>query len=575
MATSVAPSFSLKRLMSIGKPFWVSPMKYHAFGLLTAMLVLLVAVNAANVYTSHIAGRFMTALQARNVSDFYWYLVYYCSIILLATPIVVYYQFLRTKLSLVWRRWLTQHLVSKYFANRAYYRLASNESIDNPDERMTQDVETFCNCAVGLFISLLDASIAVVSFTMVLLTISGPLTAVVLGYSLVGSLLTVWIGSKLVGYNCSRIKAEADLRYAIADVRRDVESIAFYSGEKRVKLHILKALVESIRNLEQIMILNRNLGFFTTSYNWLVGLIPAAVTAPFYFSGAMDFGDITQAGMAFGQIFGGLTLFISQFNGIASFAANIDRLGTFVDALDKEAKPAAGKTRTRKVDVVDSDGLQLTDVTVLTPKSDRVLVTGLNFELTPGTGLLIMGPSGSGKSSLLRAIAGLWSAGDGTIARPPLKECMFLPQKPHIAQSTLRDALSYPKARTNTTDAQLLATLKLLTLDHLPLMYGGLDTQQQWRDNLSPGEQQRLSFARVLLARPRYVFLDESTSALDEKNERLLYTLLASTGTTVLSVGHRSTLLEHHQQVLMLAGDGGWSIRSTKEVDAPASDTNG
>lgn len=558
-------AFSFKRLITIGKPFWVSSSRYRALGLLGAMLGMLVAVSAVNVYTSSVAGRFMTALQAKDVKDFYWYLVFYAAVMILATPVIVYYQFLRTKLALCWRQWLTQYLVGKYFANRAYYRLASDTTIDNPDERMTQDVETFCNCAVGLFVAVLDATVAVVSFTTVLCSISGTLTLVVLGYSFVGSLLTVLIGNRLVAYNCDRIKAEADLRYAIADVRRDVESIAFYCGERRVKLNILKALGSSIKNLELIMILNRNLGFFTTSYNFLVALIPAAITAPLYFSGNMEFGEITRAGMAFGQIFGGMTLIIAQFNGIASFAANIDRLGSFVEALERGEQPS--RPGVNKIEVVESEQLRLKSVTLLTPQADRVLVEDLNLELQPGNGVLIMGPSGCGKSSMLRAIAGLWSAGKGSIERPVMARCMFLPQKPLIPEGTLREALSYPKTNLRgVSDAQLLAVLKLVRLDHLPINHGGLHTVQQWRDRLSPGEQQRLSFARVLIRRPEFVFMDEGTSALDEANEAHLYTLLTAYGATVVSVGHRSTLLQHHTHVLTLSGDGGWVLQDSRQL---------
>lgn len=562
MSTNVA--FSFKRLITIGKPFWVSSSRWRAYSLLGGMLGLLVAVSAVNVFTSAVAGRFMTALQARHIQDFYWYLVFYAAVMLLATPVIVYYQFLRTKLALVWRQWLTKYLVGKYFANRAYYRLAGDDTIDNPDERMTQDVETFCNCAVGLFVAFLDATVAVVSFTAVLITISGTLTIVVLAYSLIGSILTVWIGNRLVEYNCDRIRAEADLRYAVADVRRDVESIAFYCGERRVKLNILKALGSSIKNLELIMILNRNLGFFTTSYNFMVALIPAAITAPLYFSGQMEFGEITRAGMAFGQIFGGMTLIISQFSGIASFAANIERLGSFVEVLEKGENPA--RTDLTKIEVVSSERLRVQDVTLLTPKADRVLVSDLTLDVEEGSGLLIMGPSGCGKSSLLRAFAGLWTAGKGEIERPSLQRCMFLPQKPLIPEGTLREALSYPKIRMRVSDTQLLGVLKLVNLQHLPVNYGGMNCKQQWRDKLSPGEQQRLSFARVLLRQPQYVFMDEGTSALDEDNEAQLYTLMASIGATVVSVGHRSTLLQHHANVLKLSGDGRWEVRKTSDV---------
>lgn len=555
-------SLTWKRLYAIAKPFWVSSQKGRGIALLVAVLLLLFGVSAVNVYINYIAGKFATALQLRDVGQYYVFLFTYAAALLVATPIIIYYQFLRTKLSLVWRRWLSQHLISRYFANRAYYKISSDPNIDNPDERLTQDVETFCNSAVGLSIAVLDAFITVVSFVGVLYTISAMLTFVVIVYSLFGCFLTLYIGRRLVDLQFQHTKLEADLRYVMTDVRRDVESIAFYGGERRAKLQVFRAVKDAIGNLELMMILNRNLGFFTTNYNALVVLIPAAVIAPLYFAGDMQFGDITRAGMAFAQVFGGMTLIIGQFSGISAFTANVNRLGSFLESMDA----LAGKCSLpcKEIELIESDRLALTNVSVLSPDATRTLISSLTVSVPAGSSLLITGSSGSGKSSLLRAIAGLWQAGSGRIERPGREKLMFLPQRPFVPKSTLRKALCYPMTNTRQSDTQLLALLKLVNLPDLALQSGGLDVEHDWRDKLSLGEQQRLSFARVILAKPAYAFLDEASSALDDANERLLYTLLSSVGSTVISVGHRSSLLEHHDTVLELKGGGEWELRASK-----------
>ncbi|MFA6213145.1 MAG: ATP-binding cassette domain-containing protein [Candidatus Obscuribacterales bacterium] len=556
-------SLTWKRLYAIAKPFWVSSQKGRGIALLVAVLVLLFGISAVNVYVNYIAGKFATALQSKDVGQYYVFLFSYAGALVLASPIIIFYQFLRTKLSLVWRRWLSQHLISRYFTNRAYYKISSDPSIDNPDERLTQDVETFCNSAVGLSIAVLDSVITVISFVGVLYTISGTLTLVVIAYSLLGCFLTLYIGRRLVDLQFQHTKLEADLRYTMTDVRRDVESIAFYGGERRAKLQVFRAVKDAVTNLELMMILNRNLGFFTTNYNALVVLIPAAIIAPLYFAGDMQFGDITRAGMAFAQVFGGMTLMIGQFIGISAFTANINRLGSFLESMDALAEKKAPQPG-KEIEMVESDRLALTNVSVLNPDATRTLIESLTLTVPAGSALLITGPSGTGKSSLLRAIAGLWQTGNGRIERPAREKLMFLPQRPFVPKSTLRKALCYPMTNTRQSDTQLLALLKLVNLPDLAVQSGGLDVEHDWRDKLSLGEQQRLSFARVILAKPEYAFLDEASSALDDGNEKLLYTLLSSAGSTVISVGHRRSLVEHHDTILELKGGGAWELRSAK-----------
>lgn len=556
-----------RHLHAVSKPFWVSEQRYKATGMLLAVLVLLFVSSAVNVYLGKVAGGMMTALQEKDALSFRWEMWHFALVIVLLTPITVYYQFLRTKLALLWREWLTNYLFARFFTAHTYYKLNSDTRIDNPEQRMTQDVETFCNSSVGLSISLLDAGVNIATFIGVLWSISPALSFTVVAYSVLGSAVSLWIGNKLISLNFEHAKLEAYLRLCLTDVRKDAESIALYQGEAREKKSSGGSLRRAMANLYDMARVNRNLGFFSTPFNLLVPLIPAAVIASLYFDGKVDFGEITRAGMAFTTIFSGMTLLVQQFTGISSYIANINRVGTFVEVLDEYEQTPVGRSA-NNIEIITADRLALEDVTVLTPDATRTLVADLSFDLPMGSSLLIMGPSGCGKSTLLRAIAGLTRAGCGRVYRAPLADLMFLPQRAYVPECTLREALCYPSTRHCGNDAQLLSLLKLVGLPNLASEVGGLDATRNWRDKLSPGQLQLLSMARVILSRPKYAFLDEATSALDPANERLLYTVLKSIGATVISVGHRPALVDHHTHVLELSGNGSWKIRSASEFGA-------
>lgn len=556
--TNVLNGLPWKRLWHIGKPFWTSEKRWIALLHLVAVLVLLSCNAGISVFINTTAGKFMTAIEQRAVPDFYHYLMVYAGALVVATPIQVFYGYLRTRLALVWRTWLSTALFAAYFENRAYYKLLSDKEIDNPDQRMTQDVDSFCNSSVGLFISMLDAVVNVITFVGVLYAISPLLTATVLGYSAAGSIIVVLIGKALVGFNFQQMKTEADLRFGLAEARREAEAIAFYRGEPIALDQAKGRLGKVISTLMSIMNVNRNLQFFTNVYNLMMPLIPAAIIAPLYFKHEVPFGYITQATMAFTIVFNGCTFMIAQFGGISSYTAIINRLGSFQEAL-----AACGVEKLpdgKHIVVKEGDHIAFDAVDISTPDLQSTLVRNLTVNVKPGASLLITGPDGSGKTSILRTVAGIWSAGKGTLTRPRAEDVMFLSQNPYLPQVTLREALSYPCTDSCLDDAKLMQILQMCNLADLPQRANGLDTVQNWRDLLTMSQQQRLSIARIILARPRFAVIDEATSALEADNERLLYSLLTGLGTTVMSAGTGSNLVKYHQFVLELSGNGAWEL---------------
>ncbi|MCJ2543835.1 ABC transporter ATP-binding protein/permease [Thermostichus vulcanus] len=538
--------------------------------LLTFLLFLSLTVNRLNVMISFIFRFIDTALQQKEEPTFWQFLIIYGVLIISAIPILVIYRYTRLKLGLFWREWLTQYFLDRYFDQRAYYELdsnAANTEIDNPDQRMSEDVRSFTGTTLSFLLDILDSILTLYAFTGILYGISRPLALGLVIYATVGTGIAILAGRKLIKINFDQLRYEADFRYSLVHVRDNAESIAFYQGEGQELRQILERFGSALRNFNLLIIWQAVIDIFQYAYNYFTRIVPYVIVAPLYFSGVRDFGTITQATIAFSQVLSALSIVANQIQSISSFAAGINRLGAFHESLED---PALRYTRDRESTIQTriAHQLALNNVTLLTPNSEQTLVRDLSFALEAGQRLLIVGVSGSGKSSLLRAIAGLWTNGKGSITRPDTEEMLFLPQKPYMLLGSLRDQLLYPMRRQDLTDEDLVRVLNQVNLGGLPERLDGFDAEKDWANTLSLGEQQRLAFARILITQPRYAILDEATSALDVANEKLLYLQLQHLNTTYISVGHRPSLLAYHDLVLELQGGSAWQLWSAAEYSA-------
>ena len=554
------------KFLKVAKPYWFSEQKWQGRGLLALLLLLALVVNVINVGISYIFRNIDTSLatfpQTQDASTFWRFIIFYAGLLIIGTPIVVMYGYLQDKLGLQWREWLTNHFIDKYFQNRAYYQINSNQKIDNPDQRIAEDIRSFTRTSLSFTLLILTSVITLVSFTGVLLSISVALSVALVVYAILGTVVTAWIGQRLIGINFNQLKREADFRYGLIHVRDNAESIAFYQGEREEILQLKQRFWRAIRNFDVLINWQRNLGFFTTSYNYFVSALPYLVIAPIYFAGKTDFGTFTQAAIAFSQIFSALSVVVGQFENLTAFAAGVERMGELAEALETTNQKQLGMTT---IDIREDTHIELRHLTLLTPNYERTLVRDLPLRLQPGEGLVIVGNSGSGKSSLLRAIAGLWNAGTGQIIRPPLSAMMFLPQRPYMVLGSLRSQLLYPHTDHDIREEKMRHVLAEVNLAELPERFGGFDLELDWANVLSLGEQQRLAFARLLLSMPNYVILDEATSALDLANEKNLYEKLRSSGTTLISVGHRPSLLQYHEYVLEIDASSNWRLLPMEE----------
>ncbi len=529
-----------------------------AWALLALVLLLSLSVTGINVVFSYIGNYFTNALVKKNQDMAYLYVAVYFGGFLVGIPIMAFYSYVQDYLGMHWREWMTGTYVDRYFSNRNYYEIEADGSIDNPDQRIMEDIRSFTRTSLAFLLIMLGAVMDLVSFSGILWSKSRLLVAVVLVYSIVGTVLTALIGKRLVRLNFDQLRYEADFRYALVHVRDNAESIAFYQGETPERKQIGSRFRNVLGNFNLLIGWQRNLSFFTTGYRYLPLVLPFLVLFGPYFSGKINYGDMVQANMAFAQVYGALSLIVSQIESITGFAAGIDRLSAFAEKIEGANSELPG------IEWKTADRFALEGMSLATPDASRRLIENLTMTLDPGDNLVVVGASGVGKSSLLRAIAGLWTRGEGVIIRPPLEDIFFLPQKPYMLLGSLRDQLRYPNLEDAFSDHELQQVLELVNLGDLAARMGGFDSAPDWADVLSLGEQQRLAFARLLLHKPRFAVLDEATSALDKANETRLYRLLEKLGIHYISVGHRQSLLDYHDKALELRDKEKWRVLSVE-----------
>jgi putative ATP-binding cassette transporter len=573
---------TVKEFTHIALPYYRSEDRWAGRVLLTTVIALQLFQVWLNVRFNAWYNTFYTALQDKDWNTFIWQLGVFTVLAVFFIISAVYQVYLQQWLQIRWRNWLTKRYLGRWLAQGTHYRMRlKGDQADNPDQRIADDIRDFVDSTLNIGIALLGSIVTLISFVVILWTLSsstplmigsrsfyipGYLVWAALLYAILGTWVTHLVGKPLIKLNFDQQRYEADFRFSLVRLRENAEEVTLLAGEPAEEERLRDRFSWVIRNWYDIMNRRKRLTFLTAGYSQVALIFPFLVVSPIYFFGALTLGGLMQIVSAFGQVQGALSFFVTAYTSIADWKAVLNRLAGFeasmawAQGLDKTAPRLEFATDGGKALLVD-------DLAVSLPNGQEIVrLSGLS--ISPGEHILVTGPSGAGKTSLFRALGGVWPFGSGSIRVPQGASVLVLPQRPYLPLGTLRGALAYPGPQDAFAPDEIEEVLDAVGLAQLR---GELDVTAYWADKLSGGEQQRMSIARALLQKPQWLFLDEATSALDEKSEGELYRLLVARlpDTAIVSIGHRASLTQFHDRFFALKPDA-TGRHHLKEIGAEA-----
>ncbi|NJD05802.1 MAG: ABC transporter ATP-binding protein/permease [Methylococcaceae bacterium] len=514
-----------------------SPIGGRAVTLFLLLIVMLLGVNGLNIVGSYVGRDFMTAITERDTAGYLLQALFYVAVFAALTVTAVLLRYAEESLGFLIRDWMTRRFVELYLQYPTYYRMNDafllSGGIEHPDQRIADDVRSFATTTLSFILMVLNGLFTVVAFSGVLWSISPTLFGVALLYAVVGSAMTVLLGKRLVDLNYNQLDKEAAFRSGLMHVREHAESVALLHRESRMLDRSSRLFDQVGGNFRKIILVNRNLGYFTTGYNYLIQVIPVLLAAPLFVEQNADFGVITQAALAFAMLVGAFSLIVTQFQSISSFAAVIQRLINLWYAIE------LAQTETlAAVDLTEQDDrLAYERLTLLSPNDGSILVKDLTVEIPAGSRVLVTAFDDGAKDALFKGTAGIADAGTGRVIRPKLDRILFLPERPYLPPGTLRDALILEPASVAVADSQLLAVLKSLGIEGIVARVGGLDAERDWETTLSVHEQHLVSLARILIAKPRFAVLDLRSADLAPDLTAAMLNSLAQAGIGYLTMG--------------------------------------
>ena len=576
---------TLATVWRIAAPYFRSEDKLAGRTLLAAVISIELALVGLDVLLNQWNNRFYNALQDKNWEVFVREIGFFCILATSNVVLSIYQLYLNQWLQIRWRRWMTSRYLGEWLQDANHYRMQlRGDAADNPDQRITDDVKLFVDQTLNIGVGLLSSIVTLASFVVILWGLSAAAPLHVFGsefaipgylvwgaliYAVFGTALTQWIGSPLVSLDFQQQRFEADFRFNLVRVRENSEQIALLQGESAERQRLSERFGRVVENWYGIMSRTKRLTAFTRSYSQAAVIFPYILVAPAYFADKIQLGGMMQTASAFSSVQTALSFFVSIYRTMAEWRAVVARLDGFEMAIASAAKLATAASSINVVSSTGSDKIDLKQLLVRLPNGTP-LVSADNFSIRRNERTLVTGPSGAGKSTLFRAIAGVWPFGSGSIAIPAKAKLMMLPQRPYFPVGSLKAAIVYPAEASAFSSDQVRDVHVSVGL---PQLASRLEEEGHWNRMLSLGEQQRLGLARALLHAPQYLFLDEATASLDEASEAALYRLLQEKlpATTIVSIGHRSTLEAFHQRKVVLTRDGEQFALQSRSEDAKPS----
>jgi putative ATP-binding cassette transporter len=548
------------RLLRSANMFLKSPVGGRAKGLLAALLFLMLCINGMNVLNSFVGRYFMSAIEKRDMGGFVYYAWLFVAVFAGSTVVAIFFRFAEERLGLLWRDWLTRHIVGIYIDKGVYLNLEGAEGLTNPDQRMSEDVRQLTTSTLSFLLMILNGTVTAISFAGVLWSISPTLFIVSVVYAALGSTLTIYLGRPLIRLNYQQADYEANFRSELIRVRENADGIAMSGNQSAIRERLMRRIDQLVANFRRITAVNRNLGFFTSSYNYMIQLIPTLIVAPLFINHGVEFGVIGQSAMAFATLVAAFSLIVTQFQAISVYASVVTRLSEFVDAAERSA------VRNEALHVEDSaasDGVTYTNLTLRRKDKDNtILIKALNASLVPGKRVLIHGSNQAARLALFRASANLYDVGSGTITRPAAGKLAFLPEQPYLPLGTVREVV-LPKGGEDSISNQEIARL----FEELGLESSNFktledfETSRNWEDVLSFSKQKLMSVTRAILARPDFIFFDNLGAALTGDRRKKVLSVLDARGITCISFAEESPDPDLCDAALELRNDGSWEWR--------------